>query len=477
MVKPLAQVRHIHIIGIGGAGMSPLARILHQMGYKVTGSDLYLSPVTASLQALGLTIYEGHRPQNIAGADLVATTAAAKPDNPELLAARERGIPVIKGAALLGMLMEGKQGICIAGTHGKTTTTAMIAAILVAAGRDPSYVIGGEPKDLPASGHWGGGPYFVAEADEYDRRFLSLHPTIALVTSLEADHPDCYPTMSELVAAFRNFVDLVPPDGWVIGCGDDPRVRDVLEDGRQGGTGGVMRAPRITYGLLDGSAWQATEIEGNDQGGNDFSVKHRHANGALEEIGRFRLVVPGRHNVSNALAAIVAGSILDVPVGIMQQTLAKFRGVARRFDVLGQVGGVTIIDDYAHHPSEIRATLAAARQQYPGRRLVAVHQPHTYSRLKALLPAFAQAFDAADQVLVVDIYAARETDTLGMHSRQLVAAMHHPNARYIGTLADAINYLLGTLRPGDVLITLGAGDVNRVGKALLAYEAARSGMA
>lgn len=475
MVKPLAQIQRIHIVGIGGAGMSPLARILHQMGHKVTGSDLYLSPVTEGLQALGLTIYKGHSPQHIADADLVVTTAAAKPDNPELVAAREKGIPVIKGAALLGMLMEGKKGICIAGTHGKTTTTAMIAAILVAAGWDPSYVIGGEPKDLPASGHWGSGPYFVAEADEYDRRFLSLHPTIAVVTSLEADHPDCYPTMSELVAAFQGFIGLVPPDGWVVGCGDDPGVRGLLADGHQGEAGGSVRAPRITYGLLGGSAWQATGVEDNGQGGSDFSVRHLRNDGAVEEIGRFRLVIPGRHNVNNALAAIVVGSILGVPVGTMQQTLAKFRGVARRFDVLGQVSGVTIIDDYAHHPSEIRATLAAAKQQYPGRRLVAVHQPHTYSRLKALLPAFAQAFDAADQVLVVDIYAARETDTLGMHSRQLVAAMHHPDARYIGTLADAVNYLQGTLQPGDVLITLGAGDVNKVGKAILAYETGRGG--
>jgi len=475
VVKPLDRVQqHIHIVGIGGAGMSPLARILHQMGHTVTGSDLYLSPVTEGLRALGLTIYEGHQPQHIAGADLVVTTAAARPDNPELMAARERGIPVLKGAALLGLLMEGKKGICIAGTHGKTTTTAMIAATLVAAGWDPSYVIGGEPKDLPASGHWGSSPYFVAEADEYDRRFLSLHPTIAVVTSLEADHPDCYPTMPELLAAFRAFIGLVPPDGWVVGCGDDPRVREILYADHSYEKGNPAQAPRITYGLLAGNMWQATNVKDNGQGGSAFVVRCLHAEGRMEEVGPFHLIIPGQHNVCNALAAIVVGSLLGVPMETLRMTLAGFRGVARRFDVLGQVGGVTVIDDYAHHPSEIRATLAAARQQYPGRRLVAVHQPHTYSRLKALLPEFARAFDAADQVLVVDIYAARETDTLGMHARQLVAAMRHPDARYTGTLAETIRYLQGELRPGDVLITLGAGDVNKVGRAILAHGAVRN---
>jgi UDP-N-acetylmuramate--alanine ligase len=453
--RPRHAARHIHIVGIGGAGMSPLARILLESGDTVSGSDLAASRVTASLQRLGATVYLGHRPENIAGADLVVTTSAARSDNPELAAATARGIPIIKGAALLGDLMAGQKAICVAGTHGKTTTTAMIAMVLTQAGLDPTYVIGGEPRDLPAAGRLGCGPYFVAEADEFDRRFLALHPYVAVVTSLDHDHPDCYPTITELEAAFRSFVALLPSDGWAVGCGDHQRVK------------GLMGPRSLTYGLGEGNTWRATRVTPNELGGSDFWAECSSTLAPMQGEWPFRLRVPGIHNVVNALGALAVASLLEIEPERVSAALAEFRGVGRRFEILGDWNGVTVVDDYAHHPNEIRVTLAAARQRFDGRRIVALHQPHTYSRLKALLPEFAEAFGDADQVVVVDVYGSRETDTLGVHASDLAAACHHPAVRYVGGLEQATEYLRTSLRPGDVLVSLGAGDVNKVGKAIL----------
>jgi UDP-N-acetylmuramate--alanine ligase len=444
---------HIHIIGIGGAGMSPLARILLQQGKTVSGSDQQPSPVTESLERAGVIVYQGHQPSNIQGADLVVASAAVKADNPELVAAASNGVPAIKGAVLLGELMQGKKAICVAGTHGKTTTTAMIAKVLVDAGLHPTYVIGGEPRDLPASGHYGQGAYFVAEADEYDRRFLSLHPTIAVITSIEADHPDCYPTPETLMQAFRAFVALLPSDGWLVGCGDSEQVRDL---------GRSLGSRFISYGLLAGNDWTAAHIATEPGGGNRFDPAH--AGRALDSVS---LKVPGEHNVRNALATMAVAALAGVNEQAVGDSLATFTGVRRRFEVVGKAFGATLVDDYAHHPTEIRATLTTAKKRYPGQRIVAVHQPHTYSRLKALLPEFATAFGDADEAVILDIYASRETDTLGMHSRDLVAAIDRSTAIYAGTVAAAADYLRGTLRSGDVVITLGAGDVNRVLHSLL----------
>ena len=439
---------HIHIVGIGGAGMSPLARILIQRGHAVSGSDQETSPVTESLAAAGITVYRGHRAENILGADLVVATAAARPDNPELVAAAEQGIRTIKGATLLGELMLGHRCICVAGTHGKTTTTAMISLILTDAGLDPTYVIGGEPLNLAASGHLGAGEYFVAEADEFDRRFLSLHPVIEVITGVEPDHPDCYPTKADLMEAFRQFVSLIPSHGTLVGCADSDAVQWLAS---------TAVARFASYGIVGTADWQAVDLTINNGGGTDFRVTHYG-----DDVGKFRLEIPGRHNVSNALAAIAVAELVGVEMASVRRSLAGFRGVARRFQTAGQALGATLIDDYAHHPSEIRATLAAARQRYPGRRIIAVHQPHTYSRLKALLPDFATAFGDADMVLIVDIYPSRETDTLGIHARHLVDAMRHPRALYVGNLVQATEYLRQALRPEDVVITLGAGNVNRI---------------
>ena len=439
-----------HFVGIGGAGMSPMAVILLQRGETVSGSDLQATPVTANLAALGATVHPGHRPENVHGADKVVISSAIPADNPEVLEARRLGIPVLKAAGLLGRLMRDKVSLCVAGTHGKTTTTAMLALALREAGLDPSFVVGGVLRGLEVGGHWGAGPHFVAEADEYDRRFLELAPHVAVVTSLDADHLDVYGTMAALEDAFAEFVALAPAGGYVVGCGDEPRVLTLRD---RPGLWGTF----VTYGLGPGNDWQATDIAPNDIGGHDFII-----GGA----GGFRLRIPGRHNVTNATAVVAVAGLLGLEMDAVQRALAGFQGVHRRFEVLGDLrGGVTVVDDYAHHPAEIRATLAAARTRYPGRRLVVVHQPHTYTRTRNLLTEFAAALAKADVVVLTPVYAARERDTLGISSADLAAAME--DAILVESLDEAAARVWDLLQPGDVLITLGAGDVNRVGRQVM----------
>ncbi|MBU0491382.1 MAG: UDP-N-acetylmuramate--L-alanine ligase [Chloroflexi bacterium] len=435
---------HTHLVGIGGAGMSPMAAILLQRGESVSGSDMQATPITADLAARGAVVVQGHRPEHVNGADRVVISSAVPADNPELVEARRRGLPVLKAAELLGEIMRDRVGLCVAGTHGKTTTTALLALALREAGLDPGFVIGGVPQDLPTSGHWGTGPHFVAEADEYDRRFLALTPQVAVITSLDADHLDVYGTMDALQDAFAAFAARVPADGYVVGCGDEARVLALHQRPE-------LRGTWVTYGLGPGHDWSATNMTPNDAGGHDFAVS-----GA----GEFRLQVPGRHNVANATAVVAVAGLLGVDMDAVRRALAGFRGVQRRFEVLGEVNGVPVIDDYAHHPAEIRATLAAARQRYPGRRLVAVHQPHTYTRTRALLTEFASALAQADVVMLTPIYAARERDTLGVSSADLAAAMDR--VILTDSLDEAAARVLELLRPSDVLITLGAGDVNRI---------------
>ncbi len=465
----LLDARTVHIIGAGGAGMSPLAAILLAMGTRVTGSDLHLSAVTADLAAHGATIYEGHRPQNVHGADLVVITSAAREDNLEIQAARQVGIPVVKGAQLLGALMDERQGIAIAGTHGKTTTTAMTALLLERAGLDPTFVVGGVVRDLGVSGKLGQGRYLVAEADEYDERFLELRPFIGVVTNIEADHLDFYKNMANLTFAFSRFVKGIVPGGWLVACGDNLLARQLSEARSLSPQGGLrattgMRGNSLLYGLGDNVDCQAVQLAVNDAGGYDFAVRFQG-----EDLGSFCTVIPGRHNVQNALAALVVARLVGVPMQVVHAALADFHGAARRFEIKGEANGVTVVDDYAHHPTEIRATLQGARSRFPGRRIVALLQPHTYSRLRNLLSDFAAAFGDADIVLISDIYASRESDNLGMHSRDLVAAMVHNDVRYVGNLAGSLAELKALLLPGDVCITLGAGDVNAVGEQVLAF--------
>jgi UDP-N-acetylmuramate--alanine ligase len=452
---------NIHFIGVGGIGLSAIAKILLERGYQVSGSDLQSSPLTANLEALGASIHQGHAAENLGPADLVIMSSAIPPENPEVVAARQRGIPVIKRDQMLGRMMEGRYGIAVAGTHGKTTTTAMIAWLLTQAGLAPTFIVGGVVENLGTNAQVGQGEHVVIEADEYDYTFLGLKPRLAVVTVIEMDHPDCFRDLDEVTEAFIKFVRLVPGDGSVVGCGDEDRVRAVIQElaeskGKRG------RPQVITYGLGAGVDWQAVEVRANGVGGNDF-VALRDS----QPVGVFGLQLPGLHNVKNALAAIVVADHLGLDLTDVGTALREFRGTQRRFEVKGTADGVIVVDDYAHHPTEIQATLAAARGRYPDGEIWAVFQPHTYSRTKALLAEFAESFGDADHVIVVDIYAAREYDGLGVSAADIVACMTHPDAHHIASLDEAVGYLGQHLKPGDVLITLGAGDGYLVGEKVL----------
>ncbi len=460
-------MKYYHLIAIGGIGMSAIARVLLERGHRVSGSDLRASPITADLQARGAQIHIGHDETNLGDAEIVVASSAIAADNPEILAARRRGIPILKRAEMLGQLMAGQCGVCIAGTHGKTTTTAMIARIALDAGLDPTFIVGGILPDFGTNARSGQSDLFVIEADEYDRTFLGLHPWLAVITHLEHDHPDCYANMSDMIAAFQQFVQLVPSDGHVLGCGDVPRVRQLAEH---------TEAAFITYGLTKDNLWQARDLRVNQVSGYDFAVRR-----AGEDIGEFSLQIPGRHNVQNALAAIAATALVatqrglrfDEIITVAQNSLRNFRGVQRRFELKGKTRGIIVIDDYAHHPTEIQATLAAARQHHSGRRICAIFQPHTYTRTKALLDDFAHSFADADEVIVTGIYAAREHDDLGMSGASVAAAINATRissrcfTRYIKSLEDTAAYLIETLRAGDLLITLGAGDGYKIGEMVL----------
>jgi UDP-N-acetylmuramate--alanine ligase len=447
---------HIHFIGIGGAGLSAIARVLMEQGAEVSGSDLVLSPVAESLARDGVRVFVGHRPDNVTGADLIVVSSAVPASNVEVQAARAAGIPVLKRPEFLGRMMDGRLGVAVAGTHGKTTTTAMIASILLEAGRDPTFIVGGVIAGLGTNARAGEGPLFVIEADEYDRTFLSLKPTAAVVTNVEHDHPDCYPTFAEFRAAFEAFTALVPPEGLLAACWDDPVAREL--GARRRATGAAV----TFFGLGQRAEMRAEEVRPNFAGGVDFLATR-----TGQMLGLVRLRVPGAHNASNAMAAIAVTDFLGVPFRVTRTALTEFRGVGRRFEVKGEVHDVVVVDDYAHHPTEIRATLEAARGRFPKRPLWAVWQPHTYSRTATLLADFAQAFDAADHVIVLPVYAAREVDTLGVSSAGVVAAIQHPDARCAASLDEAVVWLGTEVQPGDVVLTLGAGDGHRVGEWLL----------
>jgi len=456
--------KHIHLIGIGGAGLSAIARVLMEQGAQVSGSDLVLSPVTEALARDGVRVFDGHRAENVDGADLIIVSSAVPATNVEVLAARAASIPVLKRPEVLGQMMNGQLGVAVAGTKGKTTTTAMITSILLEAERDPTFIIGGVVAGLETNARAGKGPLFVVEADEYDRTFLSLKPRVAVVTNVEHDHPDCYPTFDDFRAAFVEFVALVERDGLLVACWDDPVARELGERRRASG------AAVVFFGLGEGAEWRAGEIRANFAGGVDFLLTRQG-----EVLGLVRLRLPGAHNASNAVAAIAVADFLDVPLNVARSALTRFRGVRRRFEIKGEIGDVIVVDDYAHHPTAIRATLRAAREQFPYRSLWAVWQPHTYSRTKVLLKDFAQAFDLADHVILLPIYAARETDTLDVGSGDVAAEMQHPDARCAGSLDEALVWLGAEVRPGDVVLTLGAGDGDKVGEWLLQVLAMNNG--
>jgi UDP-N-acetylmuramate--alanine ligase len=463
---------HVHLIGIGGTGLSAIALVLLESGYTVSGSDRQLSPLALRVQARGAQVFAGHRAENVQGADLVVRSSAIPDDNVEVQAALGSGIPVLKRADFLGELMSqkpGSLGIAVAGTHGKTTTTAMIAWMLTSLGHDPSYIIGGVSANLGSNAHAGSGAFFVIEADEYDRMFLGLRPQIAVVTNVEHDHPDCYPTPADFQQAFLDFAARLPADGTLLACSDDPGAARLLEQAAAKGTRCLAYASERAE-----AAYRARDLKPGNSGGYSFEALCQA--GEAPKAVRVALQVPGAHNVQNALATLAVADQLGLPLQAAAQALGTFRGTGRRFELRGEAAGVALVDDYAHHPTEIRATLAAARSRYAGRRIWAVWQPHTYSRTRTLLPEFLGAFADADRVLVTPVYAARETAPQdGFSAVQVAAAIESPAALYVPGLEAARDFLLAHLQPADVVLVLSAGDADQLNgwllEALQAQEA------
>jgi len=451
---------HVHFIGIGGSGLSAIARLLLESGYTVSGSDRALTPFADEVRKAGATVYVGHHPRNLKGADWVVRSSAITEGNPEVQAAKRMGIPVYKRADFLGQLMSDKKGIAIAGTHGKTTTTAMTAWVLRELGRDPSFIVGGVLNNLGVNARAGKGSAFVIEADEYDNMFLGLKPQIEVVTSVEHDHPDFFPTYASMVDSFHKFVDLLPMDGTLIACVEDHGAAELIVHARRTGKN------VIGYGVhgdttINSPLWtMGRDLKSNQRGGYDFVASSNLGSNGADSVD-VSLQVPGEHNVRNALAVLAITDVLGLRREYAAKALGEFTGTGRRFQLRGDVNGISIFDDYAHHPTEIKATLAGARARFPERRIWAVWQPHTYSRTQTLFLDFSRAFKDADQVIVTEVYAAREPKQ-EFTSAEVVSAMPHLSARYIETLPEVTSYLLENLQPGDVVLVLSAGDADQV---------------
>ncbi|SFQ03272.1 UDP-N-acetylmuramate--L-alanine ligase [Caldicoprobacter faecalis] len=445
----------VHFVGIGGISMSGLAEILLQRGYIVTGSDLKESHITQRLREKGARVFIGHHPSNVQGARLVVHTAAVKADNPEIQEARKRNIPVIDRATLLGQIMEAyPYSIGVSGSHGKTTTTSLLSTILLHANLDPTILVGGELDAIGGNVRTGNSPYFITEACEYVESFLHFRPYIAIILNIDADHLDYFKDIDHIYQAFSKFAHLVPQDGYTVGCADDPLVAKLLSE---------VKCNTISYGINGPSDWKACDIHYNSQGTASFKA---YCKG--EYVGNISLSVPGKHNVYNALASTAAAYALGIPFEVIQEALRTYTGTHRRLEFKGKMGDVTILDDYAHHPTEIKATLETVRN-YPHNRIWCVFQPHTYTRTKKLFNEFVHAFKQADQLIITDIYAAREKDTGEVHSRDLVQAILQTGqpCTYMQTFEEIVNYLKENTSPGDIVITMGAGDVYRIGDMLL----------
>ncbi len=464
-----APSQRVHFIGIGGIGMSGIAEILLTMGYAVSGSDLRGSAVTERLERLGATIYLGHAAGNAAASDVVVTSSAVAKDNPEVVEARTRKIPVIQRAEMLAELMRLKYGIAIAGMHGKTTTTSMVAAVLAGGELDPTVVVGGRVDALGSNARLGRSQYLVAEADESDRSFLKLSPILAVVTNIDREHMDSYADMADVESCFVEFMEKVPFYGAVTACADDARLRDVLPRVRRRVyTYGESAEADFRLRMLPGNPCEQVRTPGA-QAGVECCHARFEVNARGLVLGPFELHVPGRHNVLNATAAVAIGVQLGLAPEKIAAGLATFRGVDRRFQVRGVERGVTVIDDYGHHPTEIRATLQAARACGYGRVLV-LFQPHRYTRTRDLMEEFAGAFGDADAVQVLDIYAASEQPIEGVTAEALAAAIRKNKGgrvAYAASMAEAVERLVEDARPGEMILTLGAGSVSQAGPMLL----------
>jgi UDP-N-acetylmuramate--alanine ligase len=458
-----AKIQQIHFVGIGGIGMSGIAEVLLNLGYRVSGSDLKSSAVTKRLAGLGAAVFEGHRAENIAGAEVVVTSSAIAEENPEVVEAHKLHVPVIQRAEMLAELMRLKYGIAIAGMHGKTTTTSMVAAVLARGGLDPTVVVGGRVDAMGSNARLGKSQYLVAEADESDRSFLKLSPILSVVTNIDREHMDCYRNMRDVKKTFLEFMDRVPFYGMVVVCNDDPMLRRLLPQAQR---------RTLTYGTKRGSDFlvklenSASSASGRAEGQplSRFRVSYR-----KKDLGEFTLHVPGVHNILNATAAIAVGVGLDVGLEAIRSGLDQFRGVDRRFQLRGRVAGVSVIDDYGHHPTEIKATLAAA-QQCGFRKVHVVFQPHRYTRTRDLMEEFTTAFGDANSLFVLDIYAASEKPIEGISGETLAQSIREKsgrNAEYVSSFEDAMNSAAAAAQEVDMILTLGAGSVSQLGPMIL----------
>src|SRR5271157_3803323 len=456
-----AKIQRIHFVGIGGIGMSGIAEVLLNLGYKVSGSDLKSSAVTQRLASLGATVFEGHRTENIVGADVVVASSAIPPDNPEISGAHALHIPVIQRAEMLAELMRLKYGIAITGMHGKTTTTSMVAAVLAGGGLDPTVVVGGRVDAMGSNARLGKSQYLVAEADESDRSFLKLTPILSVVTNIDREHMDCYRNMRDVKKTFLEFMNRVPFYGMVVACNDDPLLRRLL---------GEVQRRTVTYGTKRGSDFwikiSTLAAKNAARVGHPLSCFHVRYRG--QDLGEFTLHVPGVHNVLNATAAIAVGVGLDINVEAIRAALDQFRGVDRRFQLRGRVAGVSVIDDYGHHPTEIKATLAAARQCGFGK-IHVIFQPHRYTRTRDLMEEFTAAFADTDSLFVLDIYAASEKPIEGITGEVLAMRIRESgkSVEYVGSFAGAVSSAVAAAQEGDMILTLGAGSVSQMGPMIL----------
>jgi UDP-N-acetylmuramate--alanine ligase len=449
------KAERIHFVGIGGIGMSGIAEVLLNLGYAISGSDLVESEITRRLARLGVCYSPEHRAQNVAQADVVVVSAAVTADNVEVVAAKARKIPVIPRAEMLAELMRMKYGVAVAGSHGKTTTTSLIATVLAKGGLDPTLVIGGRLNNLGGNAKLGQGEFMVAEADESDGSFLKLTPMVAVVTTIDREHLDFYRNLEEIQTAFRQFLNKVPFYGFCIVCADEPNIRAILPS---------LTKRVFTYGLQADDDYVARDIRTQGFGSEFVALRQG------KVLGSVVLNIPGLHNIRNSLAAIATGVELDIPFASIQQALHEFSGIHRRFEVKGEVRGITIVDDYGHHPTEIDATLRTAQLVWPNRRLVVIFQPHRYTRTQALWREFCPPLLAAHVLLVTEVYGAGEPHIPGVSGALLwegLQALGHPQALFVPHKEELAAVMLQYIRPGDIVLTLGAGDVWKVGEQVL----------
>jgi UDP-N-acetylmuramate--alanine ligase len=447
-------MERVHFIGIGGTGLSAIARVLIERGYVISGSDQQESSLARDLQAIGAQVSIGHTATNVEDADIVIRSSAIPDNNIEVLTAQQQGIPVMKRVDFLGQLLADNFTIAVAGTHGKTTTTAMLAWVMTALNQKPSYIIGGVAKNLGTNAKAGEGPAFVIEADEYDYMFLGLNPRVAVVTNVEHDHPDCFPTLADFQKAFQMFIGRLSADGSLVAYLGDPFCADLLREVSLGGKLG------LSYGFedtIDKSGlrpdYSACNLTPQTMAGYRFDVFSND-----RKIAQVSLQVPGTHNVLNALAVIAVCDLLTLPIESVVEALGEFQGTGRRFEVKGEVAGVLVVDDYAHHPTEIKATLSAARDRYPRRPIWAVWQPHTYSRTQQYLEEFCNAFRSANRVLVMDVFAAREEQPAEFSVVDVVQLIQHENVNFTGGIEETTRFILSEVQPDDVVLVLSAGS-------------------